>query len=82
LGKEVVVIAGGEIAAAIVIWKLRVADNSRESATRAVNEAVPAAVGTPLMLPLEFNVNPAGSKPAETVHVYGGAPPCAPMLAV
>ncbi len=49
-----------------------------ESATRTVNAEVPAAVGVPLIWPVEASsARPAGSAPAETDHAYGAAPPVA-----
>lgn len=38
------------------------------SVTRALNDAVPAAAGVPVILPAESSVNPAGSDPETTDH--------------
>lgn len=47
------------------------------SATCTVKFDVPAAVGVPLMTPAEERVRPAGSVPADVVHVNGVVPPVA-----
>lgn len=53
----------------------RVAVRPAESVTFAVNEVLPVAVGIPLITPvLPSRVSPAGSEPAEMLHVYGAVP--------
>src|SRR3954447_9543071 len=52
-----------------------------ESATRAVKSKSPADVGVPLIVPVADKDRPAGSVPADTVHVYGGLPPVAVTVA-
>ena len=52
-----------------------------ESCAWIVKFAVPAVVGVPLIAPVPaFNVSPAGSAPAVTLHVYGGVPPVAAIV--
>ena len=47
-----------------------------ESTTWAVKVNVPAAVGVPVMAPVEgFSVKPVGSEPLVMENVYGGTPP-------
>jgi hypothetical protein len=49
-----------------------------ESTTWAVKVNVPAAVGVPVMAPVEgFSVKPVGSEPLVIENVYGGTPPVA-----
>ena len=49
-----------------------------ESTTWAVKLNVPAAVGVPVMAPVEgFSVRPVGSAPLMIENVYGGTPPVA-----
>jgi hypothetical protein len=49
-----------------------------ESTTWAVKVNDPAAVGVPVMAPVEtFSVRPVGSEPAVMENVYGGTPPVA-----
>ena len=48
------------------------------SVTCTVNEAVPAAVGVPLICPVELlSVSPAGREPALIDQLYGVVPPLA-----
>jgi hypothetical protein len=47
------------------------------SAALMVKLKVPDAVGVPLKTPAELKLNPAGSVPALTDHVYGVVPPLA-----
>jgi hypothetical protein len=55
----------------MVMLKLAVADaaGEPESVTFAVNEKVPAAVGTPVISPELLMVRPPGNEPEETVQV-------------
>ena len=53
-----------------------------ESAAWTVKLAVPAVVGVPLKVPLAAKTTPAGSAPAITDQVIGGAPPVASKLAL
>jgi len=54
----------------IVIERLAVDDCDALSVALTVKPDVPAAVGVPLIVPvLAFIDKPAGSEPAETVHV-------------
>jgi len=47
-----------------------------ESVTVTVKSEVPAAVGVPVMIPVESSrLKPAGSVPVVTDHVYGVTPP-------
>ena len=64
-GKEDVVICTGVIEAATVTLRLAVSvfAGELESVTRTVNEAVPEAVGVPLIWPAPFRFNPAGTDP-------------------
>jgi hypothetical protein len=49
-----------------------------ESTTWAVKVNVPAAVGVPVMAPVDgFSVKPVGSEPLVIENVYGGTPPVA-----
>ncbi len=71
LGMVVVVIDGGG-GAAMVIEKPRVALSGRASTICATKENVPAAVGVPLMSPLDaLSLNPAGREPCTMDQVYG-----------
>src|SRR5207253_880255 len=45
------------------------------SVTRTVKLLDPAVPGVPDMVPPAARLNPAGSVPLATVHVYGGVPP-------
>jgi hypothetical protein len=47
------------------------------SFTCAVNVAVPAVVGVPVILPLAAKVSPAGSAPNVNDHVFPPLPPLA-----
>jgi len=60
----------------IVSERDALADADTLSVTFTVKLAEPAAVGVPLMTP-STSVNPAGSDPLATDHVYGGVPPVA-----
>ena len=46
------------------------------------NVAFTAAVGVPLITPPAERLNPAGSVPDVSDHVYGGVPPLAAKLVV
>jgi hypothetical protein len=67
----------GVSAAAIARLNWRDADKLAASVTLAVKVKLPVAVGVPVSAPPVVNVNPAGSAPEETVHVYGSVPPLA-----
>src|SRR5689334_4597954 len=55
-----------------------VAAGEAESFARATNVNDPVAVGVPAMVPVDaFRVNPPGSNPLLTDHVYGPVPPFA-----
>ena len=45
------------------------------SASVTVKPKVPAAVGTPLMVPSVDSVSPPGKAPMDTIQLYGGRPP-------
>lgn len=65
----------------IVIEKFCVADAPVESVTIAEKLSVAAAVGVPLMTPVdELSVSPDGSEPVID-QVYGGCPPVAERVA-
>ena len=66
-------ITGRTGASAIVIESALVADPAEFSAFT-VKLEVPAAVGVPVIVPLVFRVNPAGSVPLEMLHVMGVVP--------
>ena len=65
------------LAAAIVTCSAAVALFDAPSVTFAVKLNVPAAVGVPDSTPPVDSVNPPGTLPALTVHVYGVVPPLA-----
>ena len=72
-GKDAVVTLGGGL---MVTAKALVAVAVALSFTWTVKLEVAAAVGVPLMVPLEeFRDKPAGNEPALTDHVKGGVPP-------
>src|SRR4029077_11793371 len=73
-GNEVVVMLKG--GALIVNDNTAVADRDALSVTFTVKLDEPTAVGVPDIVPPE-RINPAGSEPLETDHVYGGDPPVA-----
>ena len=79
-----VVICTGVTAAAITMLKFAVAlcAGELESVTFTVNDAVPAAVGVPLICPALLSVNPAGNEPEEIDQLYGVVPPLAAKDAV
>ena len=60
---------------AMVIESCLVSDCEELSVTRTVKVDVPAAVGSPLIVPPGARDNPAGREPALIDHVYGGVPP-------
>jgi hypothetical protein len=75
-----VVIESGTDAALIVMERLAVCDcaGEEESLTFAVKVEVAAAVGVPVMTPVdEFSASPAGSVPDEMLQAYGVLPPAA-----
>jgi hypothetical protein len=81
----VVAFSGGTLAAVIVNDKFTIAlcCGLAESFTVNVNAApLTAAVGVPLIVPVELNVRPAGSVPLVNVHAYGAVPPVAASVAV
>jgi hypothetical protein len=78
-GKLVVVIES--VDGATVIDRDLVAFCDAPSVTRAVNVEFPAAVGVPVMAPLELSDNPAGKLPDTMFHVYGAVPPPAVSVA-
>jgi len=67
----VTVSAGAEMATVSEV----VADWEALSVARTVKVLDPATVGVPEMLPAVESVNPAGSVPLASDHVYGGVPP-------
>ena len=71
--EEVVIVKAGAL---IVNDKAAVADPVALSVTLTVKLDDPAAVGVPDIVPPE-RLNPAGSDPLATDHVYGGDPPVA-----
>ena len=71
--EEVVILKAGAL---IVNDNAAVADTDALSVTLIVKLDDAAAVGVPEIVPPE-RLNPAGSDPAETDHVYGGVPPVA-----
>jgi hypothetical protein len=78
-GRPVVVMVSA--AGATVIDSDLVAFCDALSLTRTVNVELPAAVGVPLMAPLELSVKPGGRFPDVMLHVYGFAPPLATSVA-
>jgi hypothetical protein len=75
-GRDAVVIVngGGGFTVKTIGWL--VADMPAASVTWKVTDPLLAAVGVPEIAPLlAFKVNPAGSVPAVTVHLYGLVPP-------
>ena len=59
----------------IVIDKAAVVEIEALSVTRTVKLFGPEVPGVPDIVPPAARVSPAGSDPADTVHVYGGDPP-------
>jgi hypothetical protein len=55
-----------------------VANLDELSVTFTVKLAVPAALGVPDIVPPAERLNPAGSDPFATDHMYGVVPPMAP----
>jgi len=74
-GSEEVGIDNGGGATVSEIDAVAVADAL--SLTFTVKLAGPAALGVPDTVPPADKLNPAGSVPVATVHVYGGVPPAA-----
>ena len=69
------VVGGGAQSAMVMVWAW-VAVRPVESTTLRVKLKVPAAVGVPVIAPVEgASVKPGGSVPAETVQVNGAVPP-------
>lgn len=81
-GSEVVVIDTGVDADPIVMLSAALAVTWFASVTVTVKVAGPAAVGVPVIAPLEAIVKPAGSAPPVTANVYGAVPFVAATLAV
>ena len=68
-------IAGGA-ATPIVNVCVELAAGDPESFTVTVNVTLPAAMGVPVIAPVDaFKLNPGGSVPVVTVHVFGATPP-------
>jgi uncharacterized membrane protein len=80
---EVVIWTGVAPAVAIAMLKLFVMLCAGElaSVTLTVNEAVPAAVGVPLICPALLSVNPTGNAPEDIDQLYGAVPPLAESVA-
>ena len=57
-----------DVRAAVTVWDAL-------SVARTVKVLDPAAVGVPETVPPVESVNPAGSVPLASAHVYGGVPP-------
>jgi hypothetical protein len=75
---EVVMLTGGTTAAtAMLRLAVAVLAGALESATRTVNETVPAAVGVPVIWPAALRLNPAGNDPPDKDQLYGVVPPAA-----
>ena len=55
-------------------------DEPSPPVTRAVKDAVPVAVGVPVMTPDPESPRPVGSAPDATDHAYGVVPPAAARL--
>jgi hypothetical protein len=80
---EVVIWTGVAPAVAIAMLKLFVVLCAGElaSVTLTVNEAVPAAVGVPLICPALLSVSPTGNAPEDIDQLYGAVPPLAESAA-
>ncbi len=80
-GKEAVVIASPELMTSVKVFVAVRAVGVELSVTVIVTEAVPAAVGVPVICPVDaFIVSPAGKPAAD--HEYGGTPPVAAAVAL
>jgi hypothetical protein len=63
--------------------RFAVAERFLESVTCTVKFVIPAAVGVPLIIPVEsFSASPAGKLPLEIAQEYGGVPPVAARVVV
>jgi hypothetical protein len=77
-GSDVVVTVGDCAAAPTVMLNTFVPELFAASVTCTVNDTVPAVVGVPEIAPVDATkLNPAGSVPAITLHLYGVVPPLA-----
>ena len=73
--------AGSEDVVTLKVGKLMVIDNAAVtetdalSVTRTAKSLGPGVPVTPEIVPPAARLNPGGSDPLATVHVYGGDPP-------
>ena len=70
------VVGGGAQSAMVMVWAWVAVRPAVESTTLRVKLIVPAAVGVPVIAPVEgASVRPGGRVPAETDQVNGAVPP-------